>query len=432
MIKSWMTEREQSQSVRERDTREEEQVPLEEGEEREPGLLVAGLDIGSTKICAMIGEVFSDRVDIIGVGSTPSTGMRKGVVVNITSTVESIKAAVKKASDMAGCDINQVYVGIAGSHIKSFESPGIIAIDNQEVREKDIETVIQAAQTVKISDHQQIIHVLPQEFMVDDRTGIQNPLGMTGVRLVTNVRIVTADDTALHNLYACCNQAGLTIAEVVLESVASAEAVLTPEEKDQGVGLIDIGGGTTDLAIFSSGSIKYSWELPLGGNSLTNDLAQFLKTPLLEAEELKYLYGGALSSMIKENQTVDVPAMGERQTRKMSQKNLVSILEARMEEIFQLVDKNIASSGNRNRINSGLVLTGGTAILPNVVELAEQIFDMPVRIGYPSNVGGALELINSPRTTTAVGLVLYGSHSKNFAAQDQGGMFQRLKRMLWG
>ena len=425
MNESWMTEREQSAGG----GLEERRVQIDAREDREPGLLVAGLDIGSTKICAMIGEVFPDRVDIIGVGTSQSSGMRKGVVVNIQSTVEAVKTAVKKASDMAGCDINQVYVGIAGSHIKSFDSPGIIAINNQEVRQKDIEAVVQAAQTVKISDNQQIIHVLPQEFMVDDHTGIQSPLGMTGVRLVTNVRIVTADMTALHNLIACCSQAGLNVVEVVLESVAAADAVLTPEEKDQGV---DIGGGTTDLAVFSNGTIKYSWELALGGNNLTNDLSVGLRTPLQEAEELKYLYGGALSSIIKENQMIDVPTVGERKNRKVSQKSLVGILEARMEEIFQLVDKNIATAGVRNRIKAGLVLTGGTALLPNVVELAEQVFDMPVRIGYPSNVGGLLEQINTPRTTTAVGLVLFGSHSKKFAAQEQGGIFSRFKRWLRG
>jgi len=421
MIKTWMTERESSEGEL------EERIQIDE---REPGLLVAGLDVGSTKICAMIGEVFPDRVDIIGVGTSPSSGMRKGVVVNIQSTVEAIKNAVKKASDMAGCDINQVYVGIAGSHIKGFNSPGIIAINNQEVRQKDIEAVVQAAQTVKISDNQRIIHVLPQEFMVDDHTGIQSPLGMTGVRLVTNVHIVTADMTALHNVAACCNQAGLSVVEVVLESVAAAETVLTADEKDQGVGLIDIGGGTTDLAIFSNGTIKHSWELALGGNNLTSDLCVGLRTPLQEAEELKYLYGGALSSMIKENLMIDVPTVGERKNRKISQKTLVGILEARMEEIFQLVDKNIASSGSRNRINAGLVLTGGTALLPNVVELAEQVFDMPVRIGYPRNVSGLLEEINTPRSTTAVGLVLYGSRSKSFVAKEQGGMLSKLKQWL--
>lgn len=426
MIKSWMTEREQQPP---REDEQEERVQIDE---RESGLLVAGLDIGSSKICAMIGEVFPDRVDIIGVGTSPSSGMRKGVVVNIQSTVEAIKAAVKQASDMASCDIKHVYVGIAGSHIKGFNSPGIIVINGQQIRERDIDRVVEAAQTVKISDNQRIIHVLPQEFMVDDHTGIQSPLGMTGVRLATNVHIVTADMTALHNLGACCSQAGLQVTQVVLESVAAAEAVLSAEEKDQGVGLIDVGGGTTDLAIFSGGTIKHSWELALGGNNLTSDLSVGLRTPLREAEELKYLYGGALSSMIKDNQMIDVPTVGDRKGRKISQKNLVGILEARMEEIFQLVDKNITSSGSRNRINAGLVLTGGTALLPNVVELAEQVFDMPVRIGYPRNVGGLLDEINTPRSTTAVGLVLFGSRFKHFAAKEQGGLISTLKHWLRG
>ena len=428
MIKSWMTERDIPQT----EEPEDEQQEHVQIEEREPGMLVAGLDIGSTKICAMVGEVFPDRVEIIGVGTAPSSGMRKGVVVNIQSTVDSIRSAVKEASDMAGCDINQVYVGVAGSHVKAFNSPGIIGINNKEITPKEVKEVIEAAQTVKISDNQSIIHVLAQEYMVDDHTGIQSPLGMTGVRLATNVHIVTADITALHNLTACCSQAGLTTAKVVLESVAAAETVLTRTEKDQGVGLIDIGGGTTDLAIFSQGTSKHSWELPRGGNTLTSDLSVGLRTPLQEAEELKYLYGGALASMIKENQMIEVPSVGDRKSRKVSQKILVGILEARMEEIFQLIDKNISSSGSRNRINAGLVLTGGTALLPNIVELAEQVFDVPVRIGYPRNVGGQLEKINTPRSTTAVGLVLFGANERGAVEQEQDGIVKKLKRLFKG
>ena len=268
MIRSWLSDH--------KPTDEE----VEEQEPREPGELVAGLDIGTTKVCALIGEVFDDRVEIIGVGTAASSGMKKGVVVNIESTVQSIRQAVDAASDMAGCDIESVYVGIAGNHIKGFNSPGIIAINNQEIKEKDIEAVIQAAQTVKISDNQQIIHVLPQEYMVDDHTGIQNPLGMTGVRLVTNVHIVTADVTALHNVVTSCNRAQLGVAEIVLESVASSLSVLNKDEMELGVALIDIGGGTTDLAIFCNGTIKHTWELALGGNNLTSDLSVGLRTPL--------------------------------------------------------------------------------------------------------------------------------------------------------
>ena len=396
----------------------------------ETGELIAGLDIGTTKICAVIGEVFPDRVDIIGVGTAASSGMKKGVVVNIESTVKAILQALSEAEEMAGCDIESVYVGIAGNHIKGFNSPGIIAINNQEIRQRHIEAVIEAARTVKISDNQQIIHVLPQEYMVDDHTGIQNPLGMTGVRLVTNVHIVTADVTSLHNLMTSCNRSGLQVADIVLESVASSRAVLNRDEMELGVALLDIGGGTTDLAIFCNGTIKHTWELALGGNNLTSDLSIGLRTPLQEAEQLKYLYGGALSSMVKDNHIIEVPTVGDRKPRKVSQRVMVEILEARMEEILEMVNKNICSSGCRNRINAGLVLTGGTVLLPHIVEMAEQIFDMPVRIGYPQGIGGKVEEVESPRCTTAVGLVLYGSEERKYGRKSRSGVVQRLREWM--
>ena len=397
---------------------------------QEAGELIAGLDIGTTKICAVIGEVFPDRVDIIGVGTAASSGMKKGVVVNIESTVKAILQALNEAEEMAECVIESVYVGIAGNHIKGFNSPGIIAINNQEIRQKHIEDVIEAARTVKISDNQQIIHVLPQEYMVDDHTGIQNPLGMTGVRLVTNVHIVTADVTSLHNLMTSCNRSGLQVSDIVLESVASSRAVLKRDEMELGVALLDIGGGTTDLAIFCNGTIKHTWELALGGNNLTSDLSIGLRTPLQEAEQLKYLYGGALSSMVKDNHIIEVPTVGDRKPRKVSQRVMVEILEARMEEILELVNKNICSSGYRNRINAGLVLTGGTVLLPHIVEMVEQIFDMPVRIGYPQGIGGKVGEVESPRCTTAVGLVLYGSEERKYGVKSRSGVVQRLKEWM--
>jgi cell division protein FtsA len=400
---------------------------MEAAENRGSGELIAGLDIGTTKICAAIGEVLDDKVEIIGVGTSSSSGMKKGVVVNIESTVRAIREALAEAEDMAGCDIETVYAGIAGNHIKGFNSPGIIAINNQEIRQKHIDEVITAAQTVKISDNQQIIHVLPQEYMVDDHTGIQNPLGMTGVRLVTNVHVVTADVTSLHNLVASCNRAGLQVAEIVLESVASSRTVLNRDEMELGVALLDIGGGTTDVAVFSNGTIKHTWELALGGNNLTSDLSVGLRTPLLEAEDLKYMYGGALASMIKDNLVIEVPTVGDRKPRKVAQRIMVEILEARMEEILEMVYNNICSSGYRNRLNAGLVITGGTALLANIVELAEQIFDMPVRLGYPQGVGGRVDLVESPRCTTAVGLLLYGAQMKNAMQRGNIGMVGRLR-----
>jgi len=404
---------------------------LEREEIHESGELVAGLDIGTTKICTVIGEVFADGgVDVIGVGTAVSSGMKKGVVVNIESTVKAIREALDSASNMAGCDIETVYVGIAGNHIKGFNSPGIIAINNQQIREKEIDAVIQAAQTVKISDNQQIIHVLPQEYMVDDHTGIQNPLGMTGVRLVTNVHIVTADVTSLHNLVTSCNRAGLNVSEIVLESVASSHTVLGRDEMELGVALLDIGGGTTDLAVFCNGTIKHTWELALGGNNLTNDLSVGLRTPLQEAEMLKYKFGGAVSSMIKENHIIEVPTVGDRKARKVSQRVMVEILEARMEEILQMVNKNICASGYRNRINAGMVITGGTALLANIVDMAEQIFDMPVRIGYPQGVGGRLADIESPRCTTGVGLILYGAENSRQGPRESSGVVGKLKGIM--
>jgi cell division protein FtsA len=394
------------------------------------GNLVAGLDIGTTKICCVIGEVFEDGVDIIGVGTTPSLGMRKGVVVNIESTVASIKKSVKMAEDQAGCDLEAVYVGIAGNHIKGFNSPGILAINGREIKQADIAEVITAARTVKISENQRVIHVLPQEYMVDDHTGIQNPLGMTGVRLVTNVHIVTADIGAVHNLVTCCNKAGLEVADLVLESIASAKSVLGQDEMEIGVVLVDIGGGTTDIAVFYEGTIRHTCELGLGGHNLTNDLSVGLRTPLAEAERLKEDYGSALASVIKPNHVVDVPSVGDREPRRVTQKVLVDIIEARMVEILEMVNRELLHSGQKNRINAGVVLTGGTSLLVNLVDLAEQIFDLPVRIGYPTGIGGRVDDVYTPRCTTGVGLVMYGrDHQMNALGHDTG-MMNRVKGLF--
>jgi cell division protein FtsA len=404
--------------------------PVDEQKRDVRGSLVVGLDIGTTKICCVVGEVFQDAVDIIGVGTTPSLGMRKGVVVNIESTVASIKKSVKVAEDIAGCDLESVYVGIAGNHIKGFNSPGILAINNREIKQADVQEVITAAQTVKISENQRVIHVLPQEYMVDDHTGIQNPLGMTGVRLVTNVHIVTADIGAVHNLVTCCNKAGLEVADLVLESIASAKAVLSQDEMDLGVVLVDIGGGTTDIAVFYEGTIRHTCELGLGGHNLTNDLSVGLRTPLAEAERLKEDYGSALSSVIKPNHVVDVPSVGDREPRRVTQKVLVDIIEARMVEILDMVNRELTVSGQKNRINAGVVLTGGTSLLVNLVDLAEQIFDLPVRVGYPSGIGGRVEDVYTPRCTTGVGLVLYGRDHQLSAMDHETGMMTRVRGLF--
>jgi cell division protein FtsA len=378
-------------------------------EKKHRGELIVGLDVGTTKICAVIGEVFDDKIDIIGIGTHPSIGLKKGVVVNIESTVHSIRMAVNQAEEMAGCEINTVCVGIAGSHIKGFNSPGIVGIKNREIRQDDIDRVIDAARAVNLSQNQQIIHVLPQEFMVDDHTGIQDPLGMTGVRLVTNVHIVTGDTTSIHNLVMCCNRAGLEVADIVLESLASANAVLSREEMDLGVALLDIGGGTSDLAIFSGGTIKHTYELGLGGNNLTNDLSVGLRTPFQEAERLKNRYGTALTSMINGDNVIEVPTVGDRKPRKVKQKIMGEILEPRIEEMLIILNQEMIDSSYKERLNAGIVISGGTALLEHIVDLAEQIFDLPVRIGYPRDIHETPEIINSPQNATGVGLVIYAS-----------------------
>ncbi len=405
----------------------QETVSLPVKHEEMRGELIVGLDIGTTKICCVVGEVFEDRIEVIGVGTTASLGMRKGIVVNIESTVASIRKAVSVAEELAGCVLDSVYVGIAGNHIKGFNSPGILAVNGREIKHADVKEVINAARTVKISENQRVIHVLPQEYMVDDHTGIQNPLGMTGVRLATNVHIVTADIGAVHNLVTCCNKASLEVADLVLESIASAKSVLAQDEMELGVALVDIGGGTTDIAVFCEGTIRHTSEIGLGGHNLTNDLSVGLRTPLAEAERLKEDYGCALSSLIKPNHVVDVPSVGDREPRRVTQKVLVDIIEARMIEILEMVDRELVASGQKNRINAGVVLTGGSALLANIVDLAEQIFDLPVRIGYPAGIGGRVEDVFSPRCTTGVGLVMYGRDLQRSSLRKEDGVVNKMK-----
>ncbi|HSR36067.1 MAG TPA: cell division protein FtsA, partial [Desulfurivibrionaceae bacterium] len=328
----------------------------------ERGELIVGLDIGTTKICAVVGEIHEGRVDIIGIGRHPSVGLRRGVVVNIESTVDSIRQAVEEAERMAGCEIGTVYVGIAGSHIKGFNSHGLIAIKHPEIRQDDIDRVVDAARAVPIPPDQEIIHVLPQEFMVDGQPDIQDPIGMTGVRLEADVHIVTGSVTAVHNIIKCCNRAGLEVADVVLEPLASAEAVLTKEEMELGVGLLDIGGGTSDLAVFSDGTIKHTFVLGLGGHNLTNDLSVGLRTPVKEAERLKEEYGCALASMIDKDQIIEVPSVGGRKSRKLSRRVMGEILEPRVEEMLTLINQELSESHFKDVANSGMVLTGGTSL----------------------------------------------------------------------
>ncbi len=373
------------------------------------GEIIVGLDIGTTKICAVVGEVHGDSVEIIGMGSHPSEGLRKGVVINIEHTVNSIKEAIEEAETMAGCEISSVYAGIAGGHIKGFNTPGIIALKEKEVTKKDIERVIEAASAVAIPMDREVIHTLVQEFIVDDQDGIMDPLGMAGVRLEAKVHIVTGAVTSAQNIIKCANKAGLDVYDIVLESLASSEAVLTKEERNLGAALIDFGGGTTDMALFSRGAIKHTSVLALGGDNLTYDIAVGLRTPKLEAEKIKVKYGCALSSLIGRDETIDVPGVGGRKPRTLSRQILGEILEPRVEEIFSLIYGELAQSGYENLISSGVVVTGGSAELPGISELAEQVFNAPARAGYPGGIEGLSDLVNKPMYATAVGLVLYGA-----------------------
>ena len=394
--------------------------------------LVVGLDIGTTKICAVVGEVSSGGVDIVGIGTHPSVGLRKGVVVNIESTVNSIKKAIEEAELMAGCEITAVFAGIAGGHIKGFNSQGVIAVKSREVTKNDIVRVIDAAKAIAIPLDREVIHVLPQEFIVDDQDGIQDPLGMSGVRLEVRVHIITGAVTSAQNIIRCANKAGLDVCDIVLESIASSETVLTPEEKELGVALIDFGGGTTDLAIFSNNNIKHTSILALGGNNLTNDIAVGLRTPHLAAEKIKKIHGCCLTSMITKDETIEVPSVGGRKPRTLTRQILGEILEPRVEEIFSLVNREILRSNYSDSIASGLAITGGSSLMEGIPELAEQIFNLPARRGYPQGFGGIADVVNSPMYATAVGLVLYGARSlpkKKFRIRDQNIFFRVMDRM---
>jgi len=383
--------------------------------------IIVGLDIGTTKICAVVGEVSRTAINIIGIGTHPSIGLRKGVVVDIESTVESIKKAIEEAELMAGCEISSVYAGIAGGHITGLNSRGIVAIKGQEIIKSDVERVIDAARAVAIPMDREVIHVLPQEFIVDDQTGIQNPVGMAGVRLETKIHIVTGAVTSAHNIVKCANRSGLDVCDIVLESLASGEAVLTDEERELGVGLIDLGGGTTDLAIFSGKSIKHTFVLGLGGNNLTKDIAIGVRASLAEAEKIKIKFGTCVSRNISSEETIEVPGMGGRETRKLPRKILGEILEPRVEEIFSLIKREIYRAGMENLIVSGMVLTGGSALLDEATEIAESIFELPTRLGKPREISGLVDVVNNPMYATGVGLVLYGARNritKKFRIRD--------------
>ena len=393
--------------------------------------LLVGLDIGTTKICCVVGEVTATGLDIVGIGMHPSVGLRKGVVVNIEHTVDSIKQAVEEAELMAGCEISSVYAGIAGGHIKGFNSHGVIAVKNREIVARDIERVLEAAKAVAIPMDREVIHTIPQEYIVDDQDGILDPLGMAGVRLEAKVHIVTGAVTSAQNIIRCAHSAGLDVCDIVLEPLASSEAVLSPEERALGVALLDFGGGTTDLAIFSQDSIKHTAVLSLGGQNLTNDVAIGLRTPLKNAEEIKKNYGCCLTSMIDSDEVIEVVNVGGQTKKSMARQILGEVLEPRVEEIFTLINRELLRSGYESHVTAGVVVTGGSALLEGVPEVAEQVFNLPVRRGYPMEVGGLKDVVNSPLYATAVGLVLYGVKQEQTKAEKffrirQNNIFNRV------
>lgn len=396
--------------------------------------IIVGLDIGTTKITAVVGEMLEDEINVIGVGSHPSTGLRKGSVVNIESTVDSIKKAVEEAELMAGCDISSVYVGIAGSHIKGFNSHGIIAIKGREIVEQDVERVIDAAKAVAIPTDREILHVIPQEFIVDDMESIQNPVGMTAIRLEAKIHIITGAVSSARNIVKCCNKAGLEVCDMAVESLASGEAVLTDEEKELGCIIADMGGGTTDLALFKDNNLKFIYELTLGGHNLTNDISIGLRTPLPEAEKIKIEHGTCLPESVRSSGTIEVPAVGGRAPKKLSRGILAEILEPRVEEIFSLLKQELFSNGLENSFPAGFVLTGGSVVLDGITDIAESVFGVPVRVGEPDKIGGLKDIVKNPVYATGVGLVIFGSSAscktdfKDPESQGFSGILHKMKQ----
>ena len=380
------------------------------------GRIMVGLDIGTSKVVAIVAELgLEGEIEIIGIGSHPSKGLKKGVVVNIETTVESIQRAVEEAELMAGCPIESVFVGIAGSHIRSLNSHGIVAIRDKEVFQPDIERVIDAAQAVAIPADQKILHVLPQEYVIDAQEDVKEPLGMSGVRLEAKVHLITCAVNAFQNIEKCIRKCGLEVEEVILEQLASGDAVLTEDEKDLGVCMVDIGGGTTDIAIFLDGAIRHTAVIPIAGDQVTNDIAMALRTPTPNAEEIKIKYACALGSLAKENETIKIPSVGDRSDRDLSRQALAEVVEPRYEELFTLVQAELRRSGFEDLVGAGIVLTGGTSKMEGAIELAEEIFHMPVSLGKPKNVAGLADIVKNPIYSTAVGLLHYGARKTSRA-----------------
>ena len=400
--------------------------------------LLVGLDIGTSKVAAIVGEVsLEGDIEIIGVGSHPSRGIKKGVVVNIESTVQSIQRAVEEAELMAGCEIHSVYAGIAGSHIGSLNSHGIVAIRDSEVTGADVDRVIDAARAVAIPADQRILHILPQEFVIDRQEGIREPIGMSGVRLEARVHMVTGAVSAAQNIIKCIRRCGLEVDDIILQQLASSYAVLTDDEKDLGVCLCDIGGGTTDIAVFVHGAIHHSSVIPIAGDQVTNDIAVALRTPTHHAEDIKIKYACALTQLANPDETIEVPSVGDRPARRLVRQTLAEVVEPRYEELFNLVLAELKRSGFEEMIAAGVVLTGGGAKMEGAIDLAEEIFHMPVRLGSPQYVSGLGDVVRKPIYSTGVGLLLFGNHADERRSQrtrfdSKSGTWERMKNWFHG
>jgi cell division protein FtsA len=402
--------------------------------------MIVGLDIGTSKVVAIVGTVSSDgRLEIVGTGMHQSAGMKKGVVVNIESTVHSIQRAIEEAELMAGCHIHSVYAGIAGSHIRSLNSHGIVAIKDREVNSLDVDRVIDAARAVAIPADQEILHVLPQEFIIDSQEGVREPLGMSGVRLEAKVHLVTCAANAAQNIKKCIRRCGLEVEEIILEQLASSYAVLTEDEKQLGVCVVDVGGGTTDIAIFTDGAIRHTSVIPIAGDQVTNDVAMALRTPTAHAEDLKIKYACALANLAGAEESIKVPSVGDRPHRDLSRQALAEVVEPRYEELFTLVQSELRRSGFEDMVAAGVVLTGGAAKMEGVVELAEEIFHMPVRLGAPTAVSGLSDIVDNPIHSSGVGLLLYGLQNQTgsgvaIAPSVESGnvLFARIKKWFQG
>lgn len=395
--------------------------------------LIVGLDIGTSKVVAIVGEIDdAGDIEIVGLGSHPSHGLKRGVVVNIESTVQSIQRAVEEAELMAGCQINGVFAGIAGSHIRSLNSHGIVAIRDKEVASGDVDRVIDAARAVAIPADQRIVHILPQEFIIDSQDGIKEPIGMSGVRLESRVHIVTGAVSAAQNIIKCVRRCGLEVDDVILEQIASSYAVLLDDEKDLGVCLVDIGGGTTDIAVFTEGAIRHTAVIPIAGDQVTNDIAVALRTPTQHAEEIKIKYACALAQLASADESIEVPSVGARPPRRLQRQTLAEVVEPRYEELLTLVQSELRRSGYEDLIAAGVVLTGGSSKMEGLAELAEEIFHVPVRIGVPNTVSGLVDVVRNPIYATGVGLLMFGhQHARERSSEsgEGGGVSDLLTRI---